>query len=768
MNRPPVTLLALLLLAAASSFAQTESPWREVLPWPTTSVLDGVAYGDGRFVAVGEVALTSDDGVVWTPHDLPEWVKLNGVVWSGGQFVAVGTDSQLGVVATSLDGGTWSARPIAACPLYDVAGDGQAVVVAGGGLRTGALLAFSSDVESWVGPTLSGAEYVNVVAWGNGRWIAAAGSTALSSSDGIEWAAVDLPEPVRDLAWDGSRFVAVTCCTVLASSDGLSWEQIGTPPLESPSFVAASDGQLLIGGARPRDGDPLLPVPGFVAQSRDGALWSDLVHAPSLPLAAVRAEGEWVVVGYQGLVGTSPDGLSWRWAWQGTPAPVTQPPTHGNQLVPVAAHRAGLGGSDWRSDLHVTAASNEWTEIWLGLVAGDGGAPDWQRVALPPGGQLDRDDLVGRGFGLDDAAGPMLVASECPLAVTSRTFTGGAGGTYGQEIPAIPMAELAEGGTARVLPMLRQDGAFRTNLGVTNGGDEPLAVEIALFDAEGRALGTVDRELPPLGWEQVDGVLAEVGAAPLSDAYAVVSASPSTARFAAYASIVDTVTGDPTTITGLSAAAEPLVVPAAGRGPGLAGTFWRSDLEVVNPGREPAAYRIERLDGSAAVAFELAAGQAHRHTDVLAELGVNGTAALRVVPTAGEVAVASRTYTTGGGGGFGQRVPAVAESAIAGGRTVLPGLAESPRFRTNIGLVNPGDEDVAAVVELIRGDGSAVGAVRAPVPAGSLVTLVRAFGEGWVESGYAVVHGEPEGVPLLAWASVIDSATGDPVLVMGR
>ena len=389
------------------------------------------------------------------------------------------------------------------------------------------------------------------------------------------------------------RLVAVGAHGAAAwSENGETWS--GVPTGTTHDLVAVTwAGDRFVAGAKY----------GEFVESSDGASWTAMEPLVGRQPSALAWTGEELIVG------TSTGILSRRLrAGETPPASAAL-----RQLIPVTAHRSGIGGTEWRSDLHVTAASNEWTEVWLGLVAGDGGAPEWQRVALPPGGQLDRDDLVGRGFGLDDAAGPLLVVSKRPLAVSSRTFTGGAGGTYGQEIPAIPMAELVKGGTELVLLMLRQDGAFRTNLGVTNGSHEPIVVEIALFDAEGRTLGTVDRELPPLGWEQVDGALAEVGAAPLSDAYAVVSASPSTARFAAYASIVDAVTGDPTTIAGLPAAAEPLVVPAAGRGPGFAGTFWRSDLEVVNPGRDPAAYRIERLDGSAAVAFELAAGQAHRH-----------------------------------------------------------------------------------------------------------------------------------------------------------
>ena len=45
--------------------------WQRVFPWPTDASLEGVAWGHGRFVAVGGgVALTSEDSVIWTPHEV--------------------------------------------------------------------------------------------------------------------------------------------------------------------------------------------------------------------------------------------------------------------------------------------------------------------------------------------------------------------------------------------------------------------------------------------------------------------------------------------------------------------------------------------------------------------------------------------------------------------------------------------------------------------------------------------------------------------------
>jgi hypothetical protein len=393
---------------------------------------------------------------------------------------------------------------------------------------------------------------------------------------------------------------------------------------------------------------------------------------------------------------------------------------------------------------------------------------------LPPGGQLDRRDLVARTFGLDSGAGPLLVASEQPLAVSSRTFTTGAVGSYGQAIPSLPEEALAQGATSVVVPMLRHDAAFRSNLGLVNAGEVPLTLEVELYDAAGNPLGALSSDLGPFGFIQHDGVLAAAGE--VTDAWAVVSSRDPAARFAAYGSVVDNGTGDPTLVLALAASSEPLVVPAAAHGPGLAGTAWRSDLVLANPGPTPASYRLELLagDASASAELDLGPGESRRHEEVLASVfGFTGTAAIRVVPTAGAVAVASRTYTPGAGGTFGQGVAALAESAAIGEgeRVVLPGLAEWASFRSNLGLVNLSYDPITVTAELHRGDGGLAGTLTRTVPARSLVITSRVFaavGAEEVASGYAVVSTNTAGARLYAWASVVDNGSGDPVLVTGR
>lgn len=91
-------------------------------PW-STNVVNGMAYGNGRFVVVGgttsPVTAYSTDGITWTYNGtLPAGFGSIGarcVTWTGTFFVA-GMDS--GYIATSTDGITWTG--ISA--LYNLAG----------------------------------------------------------------------------------------------------------------------------------------------------------------------------------------------------------------------------------------------------------------------------------------------------------------------------------------------------------------------------------------------------------------------------------------------------------------------------------------------------------------------------------------------------------------------------------------------------------------------------------------------------------------------
>ena len=80
--------------------------------------LNGVAYGNGLFVAVGgysgswfnpstSIILTSPDGAAWTQRTSPTSNPLRGVAYGNGLFVAVGAG---GTILTSPDGVRWTAQ----------------------------------------------------------------------------------------------------------------------------------------------------------------------------------------------------------------------------------------------------------------------------------------------------------------------------------------------------------------------------------------------------------------------------------------------------------------------------------------------------------------------------------------------------------------------------------------------------------------------------------------------------------------------------------
>ncbi len=198
---------------------------------PYILIYSDVAYGNvagkDEFVAVGSVAIatSSDQGTNWTNSSTPE--VYNGVAWGNGAFVLVGGHVRRwnGVAwSVPVSQSPWSLRAVAhGTPL-----GGLFVAVGDGGtIKT------TSDGISWTAVSSGIPLGLNAIAYGNQRFVAAAGSTILTSPDGITWTKSTplLANPLVALAFGGGRFVGVdNSKRALTSLDGASWTNLGTVP----------------------------------------------------------------------------------------------------------------------------------------------------------------------------------------------------------------------------------------------------------------------------------------------------------------------------------------------------------------------------------------------------------------------------------------------------------------------------------------------------------------------------------------------------------
>lgn len=75
---------------------------------PFAAVWNGVAYGNGRFVAVcdGANAVTSTDGINWTVIRMPATLNWTSIAFGNGTWVAVGGPSSVSAIST--DGINWT------------------------------------------------------------------------------------------------------------------------------------------------------------------------------------------------------------------------------------------------------------------------------------------------------------------------------------------------------------------------------------------------------------------------------------------------------------------------------------------------------------------------------------------------------------------------------------------------------------------------------------------------------------------------------------
>lgn len=242
------------------------------------------------------------------------------------------------------------------------------------------------------------------------------------------------------------------------------------------------------------------------------------------------------------------------------------PSTAATELVlPVAARTRGANSTVWSTRLELMNPGDDPVQLSLlfNLSNADNTTPAASAQAeIGPGTVLTFPDLLLDAFNLADASGSVDIVATAPIFGHARIANdGGSSGSFGQSAPALPAdwalasdpapgADPAAG--VAVLFGVRENGDFRSNLGIASTASTPLTVVISAA-ADGSPVGTpLQIELPPYSHHQINRILTELGVAPGTPGVLVrvAAAAGVTGRFFAYLSEIDNLSGDAVVVLG--------------------------------------------------------------------------------------------------------------------------------------------------------------------------------------------------------------------------
>lgn len=253
-----------------------------------TNIWSGIAYGNGRYVAVGYsrkpyvgYITTSTDGINWTtPQKTESWnnkpgmeVKggtlLNSIIYANGKFVTIGESN---VKAYSTDGINWTLEGF-------------------------------SGMSSW-----------KSIAFGNGKYVAVGdgGETnykgyVTSSTDGINWENTKNISPiyVRDVTYGNERFVAVGSSNyVYYSNDGITWNAMTNWDDDNDwKSVTFKDWRIISVGSRGKI---------FVTTDPTNFYYNEIIQVGEVYWKLIiNRNGILFAFGQDGFITTSTDGINW-------------------------------------------------------------------------------------------------------------------------------------------------------------------------------------------------------------------------------------------------------------------------------------------------------------------------------------------------------------------------------------------------------------------------------------------------------------------------
>jgi hypothetical protein len=322
--------------------------------------------------------------------------------------------------------------------------------------------------------------------------------------------------------------------------------------------------------------------------------------------------------------------------------------------------------------------------------------------------------------------------------------------------------------------------------------DATVELEVEVFDNSGQRLGR--RFVSLDGHSSRLRSLEGFGVTGVSSAYATVKVIEGDGRVAVGGSVIDNITGDPTSldaihpnqVAGTAGEEQHSLVAAIAHSKGALGSVWRSGLAIVNQTSASQTvtlrYEVEydrtgAFDGSGEEVVTIPAGHQAHWEDVLVELfGIPENAktqgALHVFSPAG-LMIDSRTYNVRSDGGtFGLGLPGLKSGDLVstdGKAGIINGLIHSDETRTNIGLAEYSGQGTTVSVYFRTTilSGAVINSItqrNIEIPPDSHFQLLRVFDGAQVDTlqGVEATVVVESGGSVYSYATTIDNASGDP------
>jgi uncharacterized repeat protein (TIGR01451 family) len=206
-------------------------------------------------------------------------------------------------------------------------------------------------------------------------------------------------------------------------------------------------------------------------------------------------------------------------------------------------------GAAWRSDVRIfngslTPSTAHLTFYPIGFPS----SSVFTDVTIQPGQVLALDDIVHATFLTPNGAGALHVttAVATPLIVTARTYDDTPGGTLGQFVQAVTLADgVGTGDRSLQLLQMEDSPRYRTNLGIAEITGNPVTAEVTVILPDSKVAPKVNIPLAAFESRQF-AIISSLGLGNVYNARISVRVIDGQGKITAYGSVIDQKTQDPT------------------------------------------------------------------------------------------------------------------------------------------------------------------------------------------------------------------------------